>query len=109
MHVHTWVHVYMYKCICILLGLLFVSGAIYSSTQFSLCFARLGSAVNFNDTSIKIGADVSQLAESQIEESERRRLSNIECTQATERNLELCTVSICSSVIQDRTVIYSKI
>lgn len=54
------------------------------------------SAVNFNDTFIKIGADVSQLAESQIEESERGGLSKIECTQVSERNPELCTVFICS-------------
>lgn len=65
-------------------------GAEYSSKQFSLCFAGLMSAVNFNDTSIKIGADVSQLAESQVEESEKSRLSNIECTLAAERNLKLC-------------------
>lgn len=73
-------------------------GAEYSSKQFSLCFAGLMSAVNFNDTSIKIGADVSQLAESQVEESEKSRLSNIECTLQREI---LSYVSICSSVIQD--------
>lgn len=61
------------------------------------------SAVNFNDTFIKIGADVSQLPESQIEESERGGLSKIECTQARERNSEVCTVSICGSVTQYRT------
>lgn len=81
-------------------------GAEYSSKQFSLCFAGLMSAVNFNDTSIKIGADVSQLAESQVEESEKSRLSNIECTLAVERNLKLC---ICSCVIQDMTVFTVKI
>lgn len=57
-----------------------------------MCFARLMSAVNFNDTFIKIGADVSQLAESQIEESERGGLGKIECTQARERNSEFCSV-----------------
>lgn len=48
----------------------FVCGAEYSFELFSLCFfAGLVSALNFNDTSMKIGADVSQLAESQVEES----------------------------------------
>lgn len=65
-------------------------GAEYSSQQFSLCFAGLMSALNFNDTSIKIGADVRQLAESQVEESEKSRVSKIECTPATERNLKSC-------------------
>lgn len=46
-----------------------VCGAEYSSKQFSLCFAGLMSAQNFNDTSIKIGVDVSQLTESQVEAS----------------------------------------
>lgn len=46
---------------CMLFWLLFVCGAEYSSKQFSLLFAELVSAVNFNDNSIKIGADVSQL------------------------------------------------
>ena len=72
-----------------LLGM-FVCGAEYSSEQFSLCFAGLMSALNFNDTSIKIGADVSLLAESQVEESEKSRVSKIECTLAVERSLELC-------------------
>lgn len=65
-------------------------GAEYSSELFSLCFAGLMSALNFNDTSIKIGADVSQLAESQVEESEKSRVSKIECTLAAERSLKLC-------------------
>lgn len=53
-------------------------GAEYSSKQFCLCFARLVSALNFNDTSIKIGADVSQLTGSQVEETEKSRVSTIE-------------------------------
>ena len=44
----------------------------YASKQLSMCYAGLMSALNFNDTSIKIGADVSQLAESQVEESEKK-------------------------------------
>lgn len=51
---------------------MFVCGAEYSSKQFALCFAGLMSALNFNDTSIKIGADVSQLAESQEEETGKK-------------------------------------
>lgn len=66
----------------------FVCGAEYSSKQFSLCFAGLVSALNFNDTSIKIGADVSQLAESQVEESEKSRVSKIECTLPAEKWLK---------------------
>lgn len=87
---HTPVCLCGYMSIFFIFWLLFVCGAAYSSKQFSLCFAGLMSAVNFNDTSIKIGADVSQLAESQGEESEKSRLSNIECSVAAERNLKLC-------------------
>lgn len=50
-------------------------------------FAGLTSALNFNDTSIKMGADVSQLSESEVEESVKSRFSNIECTLTAERNL----------------------
>lgn len=73
---------YVFVCVC-------VYGAEYSSKQFSLCIAGLMSAQNFNDTSIKIGADVSQLAESQVEESEKSRVSKIECTLAAEKTLKL--------------------
>lgn len=68
---------------------LFVCGAEYSSEQFSLRFAGLMSALNFNDTSIKIGADVRQVAESQVEKSEKSRVSKSECTLAAETNLTL--------------------
>lgn len=67
-----------FVCLCsymYIVQLLFVCGAEYSSKQFSLCFAGLVSAVNFNGISIKTGADVNQLAESQVEESEKSRLS----------------------------------
>lgn len=63
------------------------------------------SAVNFNDNFIKIGADVSQLAESQIEESKRGGLGKIECTQARDREPELWTLSILSCVTQYRTTL----
>jgi len=69
---------------------MFVCGADYSSKQQPLFFAGLMSALNLNDTSIKIGADVSQLAESQVEESEKSRVSKIECTLVAERSLKLC-------------------
>lgn len=87
LYVHACVPVFVhvrflvYICVC---------GAEYSSKQFSLCFAGLMSALNFNDTSIKIGADVRQLAESQVEESEKSRVSKIEFTPATERSPKLC-------------------
>lgn len=88
-------------CLCSYMNifwLVFVCGAEYSSKQFSLCFAGLMSALNFNDTSIKIGADVSQLTESQVEESEKSRV------QLSARWLQkevLSCVFICSSVIQE--------
>lgn len=44
------------------------------------------SALNFNDISIKIGANVSQLTESRVEESEKSRMSKIECTLAAEKS-----------------------
>lgn len=69
---------------------MFVCGAEYSSKQFSPCFAGFMYALNFNDTSIKIGADVSQLTESQVEESGKSRVSKIECTLVAERILKLC-------------------
>lgn len=104
MYTSTWCRSHTYTPVCLYISVpLSVSGAKKSSKQLSPCFARLMSAVNFNDTFIKIGADVSQLAESQIEESERRELSKIECTEARERNPELCTASICSCVTQCRT------
>lgn len=87
------IYVCMLVCLCsymYVFWVMFVCGAEYSSKQFSLCFAGLMSAPNFNDTSIKIGADVSQLAESQVEESEKSRVSKIECTLAAERSLKLC-------------------
>lgn len=65
----------MLVCLCFYMccfGVMFVCGAEYSSKHFSLCFAGLMSALNFNDTSIKIGADVSLLAESQVEESGKK-------------------------------------
>lgn len=46
-------------------------------------------ALNFNDTSMKIGADVSQLTESQVEESEKSRGSKIEYILDREGSLKL--------------------
>lgn len=68
---------------------MFVCGAEYSPKQFSLCFAGLTPALNFNDTSMKIGADVSQLTESQVEESEKSRGSKIEYILDREGSLKL--------------------
>lgn len=79
-----------YLCVHTCMPVMFVCGEEYSSKQLSLCFAGLLSALNFNDTSIKIGADVSQLTESQVEESEKSRVSKIECALAGERSLKLC-------------------
>lgn len=55
----------------------------YSLKRFSLCFAGFMSALNFNDTSIKIGADVSRLTESQVEGNEQSRGNKLEYTLAT--------------------------
>lgn len=77
---------------------MFVRGVEYSSKQLSLCFAGLMSALNFNDTSIKIGADVSQLTESQVEESGKSRVSK-SCTEI------LSYVSFCCSVIQELSLL----
>lgn len=76
-------HVQCWGCVCVWCRIFF-------SEQLSLCFSGLLSALNFNDTTIKIGADVSQFAESQAEESEKSRVSKIECTLAAERSLKLC-------------------
>lgn len=61
-----------------------------------LLFAGLTSVLNFNDTSIKMGADVSQLSESEVEGSVKSRFSNIECKLTAERNLRY-TVDISMS------------
>lgn len=51
-----------------------------------MLFAGLTSVLNFNDTSIKIGADVSQISESEVEESAKTRVSNIECREGREES-----------------------
>lgn len=82
--------------------LLFMCGAEDCSKQFSLCFAEFMAAVNFNDTTIKIGADVNQLTERQVEKSKKSRLNNVELTVIAERD----PMYLCSHVIQDMAVIY---
>ncbi len=62
---HTCVSVFVH----VRFWVLFVCSAEYSSKQ---CVAGLTSALNFNDTPIKIGADVSKLTESQVEENEKK-------------------------------------
>lgn len=84
-------YLYVHTCMSVIahvpfFGVMFVRGVEYSSKQLSLCFAGLMSALNFNDTSIKIGADVSQLAESQVEERGESRVSKIECIVAAQKS-----------------------
>lgn len=81
----TWergfVHIHFLDSVCIW----FVYGAENSLKYLSLCFAGLISVLNFNDTSIKTGADVSQLTDCQVEEYKKSKESKL-TIQQTEKS-----------------------